>query len=120
VVQFHPVAGPPQRPARGQRVQSQGHRTARVIGGEQVPSGLVVHHHQFGPAGLGRAGVETVDPPGYRDRVGARRDRPFYPERLVFRVESGDVPLDHGDGPLALAHRLGLVREALVDPAAVH
>ena len=120
VVQFHPVAGAPQDAARGQRVQRQGQRAAGVVRGEHVPSGLVVHHHELGPLPDSAApGVEAVDPPGDRDLVGAGRDRPFHPERLVGRVEPGDVPLDHRDGPLALAHRLGLVREALVDPAAV-
>ena len=114
VVQLHPVAGPPQRAPGGQRVQRQGHRAARVVRGQQVPSGLVIHDDELGP------GVEAVDPPGDRDLVRAGRDRPFHAERLVGRVEPGDVALHHGDGALALAHRLGLVREALVDPAAVH
>ena len=120
VVQFHATAVAAQRPGGGERVDRQRERAARVVHGQQVAAGLVVDDDELGAVGARprpRPGVEPVDPPGYRDRVGPRRHRPLDADRLVGRVEPADVLLHQGPGPVPVAGRLRLAGEPLADPA---
>ena len=104
VVQLDPAAVAAQHPRGGERVERQRERAAGVVDGQQVAAGLVVHHDEFGAARRpARPGVEPVDPPGHRDQVGPRRHRALHADRLVGRVEPGDVPLDQWPGPVPVA-----------------
>ena len=108
-----------QRARGGDRVQRERERTARVVHREQVAAGLVVDHDELGAVRAVRArpGVEPVDPTGDRDHLGSRRHRPLHPDRLVGRVETGDVQLHQPARPVPVAGRLRAGREALADPA---
>ena len=119
MMQLHLPAVAVQRARGGDRVQGKRERTARVVHREHVAARLVVDDDELGPVRAVRARpcVETVDPPGDRDHVGARRHRPLHADRLVRRVEAGDVAFHQAARPVPVPGRLRVAREPLVDPA---
>ena len=138
VVQLDGVAGAAQHPARGYRVEREGHRGPRVVDGQQATAGLVVDHDEFalgrpgpghrravawltgvlGPGVPGGPVVQAVDPAGDRDQVGLGRDGPFHPGRLAVGIEPGHVVLDHRPGAAQVLRALGVIGIPVGEPAA--
>ena len=131
-MQLDPQARLPQHPARGQRVQRQGHRAAGVINGQAAPPGLVVHDDQLGGWGCGGPGggsrrhgsrrhgpaVQPVDAAGERNELGAGGDGALHPGGLGRGVQAGHVGLHQLAGPGPLAGGLHRVGEPVGQPAA--
>src|SRR4051794_3004365 len=111
VVQLHGDALLPQCSRRGEGIDRQCQRPARVIGAEHVPTGLVVDDHE-----LVAAAVEAVDPARESEPLGAQRDRAFDADRLLVRVDALDIAADHFGGALTPPHALLVVTETQADP----
>jgi hypothetical protein len=119
MMQLHPPARPAHHTLGRERVQRQRQRRPRVVHGQHVPAGLVIHHHELARAARAAPFIQPVDPPGHRDQVGARRHRTFHPDRLAGRIQAGHVRLHQAPGPAAVPGGLCRVGKALVDPAAL-